>query len=155
MAREYKTTLDWSADVPLEADIYASTTRYDALNRPIELTAPDDSVILPGYNEANLLEHVEVNLRGAAAATTFVANIDYDAKGQRTLIEYGCGATQSHQGVTTTYTYDPLTFRLVHLLTRRNAADFPGDCPQPPAAGWPGCLERFSNPLLVLLLEPS
>ncbi len=43
------------------------------------------SVIRPGYNEANLLERVEVNLRGAAVATPFVTDIDYDAKGQRTL----------------------------------------------------------------------
>jgi hypothetical protein len=48
------------------------------------------------------------------------------------LIDYG-------NGVRTTYTYDPLTFRLTHLLTRRSAAGFPGDCPQPPPAGWPGC----------------
>lgn len=134
VAREYKATLDWlvPADVLLEPEVYNSRTRYDALNRPTELTAPDNSVIRPGYNEANLLERVEANLRGAAVATTFVADIDYDAKGQRTLIDYG-------NGVRTTYTYDPLTFRLVHLLTRRDAVAFPDDCPEPPLAGWPGC----------------
>jgi RHS repeat-associated protein len=51
-------------------------------------------------------------LRGAATETVFVQNIDYDAKGQRTLIEYG-------NGVRTTYTYDPETFLLVRLLTTR------------------------------------
>ena len=49
-----------------------------------------------------------------------VANIDYDAKGQRQRIDYGNGAS-------TVYGYDPLTFRLTQLLTRRNAAAFPGD----------------------------
>ena len=49
---------------------YTSRTRYDALNRPTELTAPDNSVIRPSYNEANLLERVEANLRGAANAPT-------------------------------------------------------------------------------------
>ena len=49
-----------------------------------------------------------VNLRGAAAATVFVANIDYNAKGQRTLIDYG-------NGVRTTYDYDERTFRLMRL----------------------------------------
>ena len=137
LAQDYKTALDWSATVPLEADLYPSRTRYDALNRPTELTAPDRSVIRPGYNEANLLERLDANLRGAQQSgqpvwTPFVTDIDYDAKGQRTLIDYG-------NGVRTTYGYDPLTFRLVHLLTRRNAAVFPGDCPQPPPAGWPGC----------------
>lgn len=113
LAQDYKTTLDWSAAVPLEA-AYASHTRYDALNRPTELTAPDHSVIRPGYNEANLLETVVVSLRGAAVATPFVADIDYDAKGQRTRIEYG-------NGVTTAYEYDRLTFRLTHLQTLRGA----------------------------------
>jgi RHS repeat-associated protein len=132
LAQEYKTTLDWSTAVPLEAPAYDSRTLYDALNRPTELTTPDHSVIRPAYNEANLLERVDANLRGAAAATPFVTNIDYDAKGQRTRIDYGNGAR-------TSYTYDPLTFRLAHLLTRRDAIAFPADCPQPPPAGWPGC----------------
>ena len=111
IAVEYKATLDWSGTPQLEAS-YTSSTRYDALNRPTELTAPDNSVIRPGYNEANLLEKVEANLRGAATITTFVNNIDYDAKGQRERIEYG-------NGVNTAYSYDPLTFRLAHLQTLR------------------------------------
>jgi RHS repeat-associated protein len=126
----------------LEAETYTSRTTYDALNRPVELTTPhtpamQPNVIRPGYNEANLLERVEANLRGATAAgqpvwTPFVSNIDYDAKGQRTLIDYGNGAR-------TTYEHDPLTFRLVHMLTRRDATIFSGDCPRPPPDGWPGC----------------
>jgi RHS repeat-associated protein len=60
-----------------------------------------------------------------------VANIDYDAKGQRLLIDYKNGAS-------TFYSYDPLTFRLTQLLTKRKAADFLGDDPQPPIDGWPG-----------------
>jgi RHS repeat-associated protein len=72
------------------------------------------SIIRPGYNDANLLERVEANLRGAAVATTFVTDIDYNAKGQRTLIDYG-------NGVRTMYEYDPLTFRLAHLQTLRGA----------------------------------
>lgn len=114
LAAEYKTTLDWSvvALVALETAAYTTGTRYDALNRPIELISPDNSIIRPGYNEANLLERVDVHLRGAAASTPFVTNIDYDAKGQRALIAYGNGAT-------TEYAYDPETFRLTHLTTKR------------------------------------
>ncbi len=132
LAQEYKTTLNWSAEVRLEAETFTSHTRYDALNRPTELTAPDNSVIRPGYNEANLLESVAANLQGAAKVTPFVTNIDYDAKGQRQRIDYGNGASTSHE-------YDPLTFRLIHLLTQRDAGDFPSDCPQPPPSGWLGC----------------
>ena len=41
-----------------------------------------------------------------------MTNIDYNAKGQRELIEYG-------NDVRTAYEYDPLTFRLIHLRTTR------------------------------------
>ena len=114
LAQAYKETLDWSAAVPLEPEVYASRTSYDALNRPAELTGPDNSTIRPGYNEASLLERLDVNLRGETATTPFVKNIDYDAKGQRTLVEYG-------NGVRTTYEYDLLTFRLTRLTTARPA----------------------------------
>ena len=126
----------------LEADTYFSRTTYDALDRPVTLTTPhtpamQPSTIRPGYNEANLLERVDVNLRGATANgqlvwTPFVTRIDYDSRGQRLEIT-------SANGVTTAYAYDPLTFRPVLLRTSRSAAAFPGDCPQPPPAGWQGC----------------
>jgi len=115
---DYKASvIDWSEGSPtnsLESQVFTARTEYDALNRPTLLTSPDQSVIRPVYNEANLLEQVYVRLRGAATETVFVENIDYDAKGQRTLIEYG-------NGVRTTYTYDQETFRLVRLLTTRTS----------------------------------
>jgi RHS repeat-associated protein len=140
----------------LEIDTYKCRTTYDAFNRPIQLVAPHKdqpgtkiNVVQPIYNEANLLEQVHAWLNHTAepvglldpgtADLHAVTDIDYDAKGQRTLIEYGSGATPVRKGVTTTYTYDPLTFRLTHLLTRRNAAAFPDDCPQQPPPDWPGC----------------
>ncbi|WP_308873991.1 RHS repeat-associated core domain-containing protein [Thiothrix subterranea] len=134
----YKELANWAENVPLETDAngqaqrYTASTTYDALNRPITSTAPDGSVTHPFYNEANLLERLEVNLRGSAQTTTFVNNIDYNAKGQRILIEYGSGATDGRKGVTTTYTYDDTTFRLIRLYTRRDATIFPGDCDPPP-----------------------
>jgi RHS repeat-associated protein len=118
LAQAYTATLDWPA-VALESDIYTTSTRYDALNRPTELTTPhtpaiQPSVIRPGYNEANLLERMEASLHGAPSATIFVADIEYDAKGQRTRIDYG-------NGVSAAYAYDPLTFRLARLRTLRGA----------------------------------
>src|SRR6185295_16899824 len=108
----------------------------DALNRTVQLITPDNSTVTRTYNEANLLNRVEVNLNGVL--TTFISNVDYNAKSQRTRIEYG-------NSVTTRYTYDPLTFRLVQLETSRDAIAFPGDCPQPPLAGWPGCQVQHLN----------
>ncbi len=148
LAKEYKDIINWAV-AQQQGESFSNITSYDALNRPIQLTAPHSNqpgtkinVIQIDYNEANLLEQMNVWLNQATAPTDLldpatadlnaVTDIDYDAKGQRTLIDYG-------NGVITTYEYDPLTFRLVHLLTRRNTTDFPGDCPQPPPAGWPGC----------------
>jgi len=154
LASNYKGIPDWNNPPAAQVDTeyFEARTRYDALNRPIQSIAPHSSVtrpehpnkfniIQPRFNEANLLERVDVWLEQAAepvalldpatASPVGVANIDYDAKGQRTLIDYKNGAS-------TTYSYDPLTFRLVQLLTKRRAADFPGDDPQPPIAGWPG-----------------
>ncbi len=114
LLQNYKDQVDWSLSPGLETERFTISTTYDALNRPLTLTTPDASVIHPGYNEANLLEQVSVNLRGAAAMTAFVTNIDYDAKGQRELIKYGNGAR-------TQYLYDPKTFRLTQLKTVRTS----------------------------------
>ena len=57
-----------AAEAMLEAELFTAHTAYDALNRPISLTAPDSSEIRPGYNEAGLLERVDVRVRGAALA---------------------------------------------------------------------------------------
>ncbi|MCA9468756.1 MAG: hypothetical protein KC643_25410 [Nitrospira sp.] len=145
----YRMAVDWNGAVQLAVETYTSRTRYDALNRPTQLIAPHSNqqgakvnVIQPSYNDANLLEQVNAwlnqdaepaNLLDPASANLHaVTDIDYDAKGQRLLINYG-------NGVITAYTYDPLTFHLTHLLSRRNVATFPDDCPEPPPVGWPGC----------------
>jgi RHS repeat-associated protein len=161
IATEYKEAIDWSAleavlspasgelldmaavdaaiSPMVEVETYTQHNTYDALDRPLTIETPDtpSSVIRPSYNEANLLERVDVNIRGARVDgetlwATFVTNIDYDAKGQRERIDYANGAS-------TSYDYDPLTFRLTHLVTRRGATAFPDDCPQPPPMDWPGC----------------
>jgi RHS repeat-associated protein len=114
LAQDYKTTLDWSASVPLESETFILRTHYDALNRPTEIVAPDNSVIRYRYNEAHLPERLDVNLQGAQVATPFISDIDYDARGERTVIALG-------NGVETAYRYDPLTFRLSNLVRRRGA----------------------------------
>jgi RHS repeat-associated protein len=118
-AIDYKNAPDWSGHAGLEAQTFTTTTAFDALNRPIAVATPDKSVYRPTFNEANLLETVDVNLRGAVAEgepvwTPFVTHLNYDAKGQRTIIKYA-------NGVQTTYAYDQETFRLIHLRTTRGA----------------------------------
>lgn len=155
LSQSYKTTLDWSGAVPLQAETFTSRTRYDALNRPTQLIAPHSdqpgmkfNVIQPIYNEANLLEQVHAWLNRdaepvgwldlAEANLHAVTDIDYDAKGQRTLIDHG---TRDGKVIRTSYVYDRETFRLVHLYTRRGVdpltaqgVSFTDDCdnPQPP-----------------------
>jgi RHS repeat-associated protein len=91
-------------------------------------------VTQPGYNVANLLEKLDVWLKHAGepaellapdtADEHFVTNIDYNARGQRTLIQYGNDAE-------TRYHYDPATFRLVQLYTRRDVS-YNEDCGDDP-----------------------
>lgn len=154
LATDYKGIPDWSqpADAQLDAtEYFEGSTRYDALNRAIQQVAPHSSltrpehpnkfnITQPVFNEAGLLERLHVWLEQArepgelldpavtAPSPVGVHNIDHDAKGQRLCIEY-------KNGVRTRYWYDPDTFRLVHLYTRRGL-DFTEDCenPQPPPA---------------------
>ena len=132
LIEKYQETPDWSQNPALEGEIFSSSTRYDALNRPIQMVAPHSNqattkfnVIRPGYNEANLLERVDVWLSQTAEPTALlnpttanlkaVTNIDYDAKGQRLRIEYN----EANHPVITEYTYDRETFRLSRLLSTR------------------------------------
>ncbi|WP_207431338.1 SpvB/TcaC N-terminal domain-containing protein [Sabulibacter ruber] len=167
LAQEYKKALDWNAvnlvlpanptvkfinstlqaalEKLVESETFSNGTIYDALNRPIQIIAPHSdqagtklSIIQPTYNEASLLERVDVwldrpNIPDSILEVNLippspvgVSRIDYDAKGQRLQIRY-----KNH--VTTRYTYDPETFRLTHLYTGRGLA-FTKDCgtdPQP------------------------
>lgn len=113
VADVYKRALDWNTSESV-GDPFTVITIYDALNRPVTVTTPDGSVYRPTFNEAKLINSVAVNLRGAATETQFVKNIDYNAKGQRTTIEY-------QNGMKAEYKYDPNTFRLINLTTTRQS----------------------------------
>jgi YD repeat-containing protein len=55
-----------------------------------------------------VVESVAVRLRGAVTPTSFVFDLDYNARGQRQRCVHG-------NGTVTTYEYDPRTFRLARL----------------------------------------
>jgi len=159
LVSDYTAIPDWLLNPQLDAETFEGSTRYDALNRPIQSIAPRSSlgrgkfnVMQPAFNDANLLERVDVWLERAAEPAGLldpaadapspvgVANIDYDAKGQRTLIDY---KTRDATVIRTTYAYDRETFRLTHLYTRRGVnpataqgVAFTDDCenPNPPPA---------------------
>ena len=116
LLRGHSPAVDWRSEPAANGGSYTSTKEVDAAGRTVRATTPDGSVHLPRFNEAGLLDSVEVALRGSAARTAFVREIAYDAKGRRTEIVYGNGAT-------TTYAYDPLTFRLTRVRTTRPSAE--------------------------------
>ncbi len=103
---------DTPSDTDLETEEFPTTRAFDALGRVVTQTTRDGSVTTFTYNEASLLETVEVEVLGTTPATTFVSGVEYNARGQRTSITYG-------NGVSTAYTYDPDTFRLSRLVTTR------------------------------------
>jgi RHS repeat-associated protein len=123
--------VDWAGSPELSTEAFTAATAYDALDRPVQVVAPHSttpgnavSVTHRRYNEANLLDRVDVWLDQPAEPTGLldpadatlpvVTNVDYNARGQRVLAVHG-------NGVRTTYEYDPLTFRMVHLVARRGA----------------------------------
>ena len=128
---------DWFATGPqaqrLQAEAFESATRYDALNRVVQSVAPHSDlratrhVVQPVFNEANLLEGVDVWLERAAEPAGLldpgvdtpsrvgVAGVEYDARGRRLRIDYRNDAS-------TSYRYDPDTSRLTGLVTERGAA---------------------------------
>lgn len=95
----------------LEPAVYLTSTKYDALNRPIEIRHPQDidgvrKKLTPRYNRAGALEGVRLE------NDIYVEHIAYNAKGQRVMIAYG-------NGVMTRHAYDRQTFRLSRLRTER------------------------------------
>jgi RHS repeat-associated protein len=102
--------VDWTGLPSILVDeAYHTDMAYDALNRIMTLTYPQDTdstrkVLTPTYNKAGAL--FSVNLDG----TDYVKEIAYNAKGQRLLIALG-------NDWMTRYTYDPVTFRLQRLKT--------------------------------------
>ncbi len=163
LVSDYTAIPNWLLNPQLDDEFFEGSTRYDALNRPVQSIAPHSrlirpehpnkfNVIQPVFNEANLLERVDVWLERASEPTGLldsaaeepspvgVADIDYDAKGQRNLIDY---KTRDATVIRTTCAYDRETFRLTHLYTRRGvdpataqSLAFADDCenPNPPPA---------------------
>lgn len=118
-ARDYRSAPDWSKSPAFESRRLDGRSTYDALNRVVISISPDGSIHRPTYNDAGLIERIDVALRAAHCKSTppwtpFVRNIDYNARAQRTRVDYA-------NGVATSFEYDPATFRLARLRTTRPA----------------------------------
>ncbi|TWF41773.1 RHS repeat-associated protein [Chitinophaga polysaccharea] len=130
LTKHYQQLIDWTplkglivipdiltaAEPLLETATYSSAGTFDALNRPISATLPDQSIVQPIYNEANFIATLNVKPGGVGAFIPFLKSQDYDARGQRQIAQYG-------NGTITKYFYDPLTFRLTDLLTLQKDTD--------------------------------
>ncbi len=100
--------VDWSGAGPgLSAEVFTATTLVDALNRPVRSTDPGNNIQEFIYDRGGALQQVKLN------GSEYIKNIIYDAKGQRSSIQYG-------NNTVTKYTYDPVTYRLRRLLTTAN-----------------------------------
>ncbi len=113
-ATDYKGVVNWGVpnpDLALDTtESFSSTFEYDALSRIIQQTTPDGSTHQLAYNEAALLNQVQLTQNGNTSF--FVKKIDYNEKRKRSKIRYG-------NDVTTNYFYDIQTFRLIRLQTTR------------------------------------
>jgi RHS repeat-associated protein len=101
----------------LESKAYVTTTSYDALNRVIAITYPEDvsgrrALLTPHYNRGGALHSVKIRKSAVAAEETFVEHIAYNARSQRVLIAFG-------NGVMTRHAYNLQNFRLARLRTER------------------------------------
>ncbi|MBC7703077.1 MAG: hypothetical protein H7274_03910, partial [Rhodoferax sp.] len=131
LARAYSGATDWSAVAALAGyddimpaatpqlhadEVFGTAATYDALNRPLQVTLPDASVIVPSYNRGGFLSRLRAQPGGQGAFIDFLADQDVDANGQRLFARFG-------NGMLTRYFRDPLTFRLASLVTAPQGAD--------------------------------
>jgi RHS repeat-associated protein len=98
----------------LETDVFETLSAYDAMDRLVSVTAPDQSVLVFGYNTSSFIGSLTAYVLGSAVASPIVASVQYNAFGQRTTITFG-------KGVTSQYTYDDRTHATSRIRTTRSS----------------------------------
>lgn len=107
--------VSWNINPPLiDAKVFTTSMTYNALGQVLSQTDAGENITYNTYDAGGLLKTVSLKPKDTSVVTTYVQNICYDAKGQRQFIKYG-------NGTKTTYTYDPLSYRLTRLVTRKGS----------------------------------
>lgn len=119
LAEQYKLDIDWSSGTRpvLENEKFISTTSFDALNRPTELSV-DGSRTRNHYNSMSLISCVETSPpptgdvpTTAASWLSVIESTEYDAMRRKTCISYG-------NNTRTEFTYDNHSLLLMRVWTR-------------------------------------
>lgn len=113
LRENYQAVPNWAQSEAIAPETWRFQRRFDVLNRPIELTYPDGRQVRYGYTDSGRLRSLTHREPGQADQP-IVTNIDYNARDQRTQVSYG-------NRVETRFDYDPLTFNLNQINTRRTS----------------------------------
>lgn len=119
---------DWTSSQTMEAESYTMETVVDALGRPVSITNKKDdgtTVTVQGntyYNYEATGMLYSMNVDGVYGLSKDIINkIEYNAKGQRTAIQYQHRDDANGNVTSTTkYTYDAKTFRITNIRTTRS-----------------------------------
>lgn len=106
---DYKNEVNWNQpnQVVPELEIFHTSYTYDALNRIVTETTPDQSVKTIHYNLAGLIDNVKVAFSDSSEEE-FVHGIDYNANLELLEIMYG-------NGTETVYQYEETTGRVLRI----------------------------------------
>ena len=104
--------MDWPAESRAPTEGRRSSTTLGRAQPAADAHHPDNSTIGPTYNDANLLEKVEVNLRGAEGEPSRTSSTQHRLRRQRPA-----HTNRYANGAETTYEYDAQTLRLIHFKT--------------------------------------
>ncbi|WP_265034241.1 RHS repeat domain-containing protein [Wolbachia endosymbiont (group B) of Phalera bucephala] len=119
LRKKYKQEADWkgvesitTTHSDLEREVFNSSIKYNAIGQIIEKTDSQNNTHSPIYDIAGRVKQIKLKKRGETINKEYVSGISYNPKGQRTSVTYG-------NGVVTSYSYDPKTFQLTKLESKK------------------------------------
>lgn len=119
LTSSYKESINWANSVQLENEIFKSKFIYDDLKKMISQITPDGSETINKYNHVGQLDAISVKYSDGSMQD-IIQNIDYDANGHRTIVNYANGSN-------TQYSYDTVTLQMIGLKSIRENEDSKGE----------------------------